>query len=301
MSDDKKPKGEIGKGMDGQDIPMAETEPLAWLMHSVLETGERVPDRTGTGTIEIFGSVLFYCLHDKLFPLCTMKKTSFKSVLVETLWLLSGKDKLDFMHVHNVKHWDPWLPEDERFGPNSLGRVYGVQWRNWQSLGPHDGMFDFTDQLQVLVDGLRNNPHGRRHMVTCWNPGELDQMALPPCHVMFQCHVSASKRLSMQVYQRSVDLFIGCPYDVGIYSLILRMLCCITGYAPGNLGFNFGSTHIYLNHLDQVGEMLSRTHKPYPTLDIQYRGQRYLEDFVFEDFTLNNYEPHPHISAPAAV
>lgn len=287
--------------------PTNEIEPLPGLINHVLTHGQQVPDRTGTGTREIFGPQIRYSLEHQVFPLCTLKHVSFNNVLAETLWLISGSDRIDMLHEMKARHWDPWLPKDERFGPYSLGRVYGVQWRNWFSLpeGTELGL-KVTDQLMHLVDGLRKDPHGRRHLVTCWNPGELDQMALPPCHVMFQCHVTKDVvhnqyRLSLQVYQRSVDLFIGCPYDVGIYSLILRMLCVILGYAPGELVFTFGSAHVYLNHLTQAEELVRREHRPFPELKIKYTGQQYLEDFVPEEFELVGYNPHPAIKAPVAV
>ena len=288
-------------------FPSQDSEPLAGLITHVLEHGQKVPDRTGTGTYEIFGPQLYYDLKNHVFPLCTLKHVSFNNVLAETLWLISGEDRIDRLHEMKAKHWDPWLPKDECFGPNSLGRVYGVQWRNWLSLPAGNELgLKATDQLMHLVDGLRKDPHGRRHLVTCWNPGELDQMALPPCHVMFQCHVGVDqdtreRRLSLQVYQRSVDLFIGAPYDVGIYSLILRMLCTILGFAPGQLIFTFGSAHVYLNHVDQSLEMVNREFRIYPLLKVRYRAQEYLEDFTADDFELIGYNPHPAIKAPVAV
>ena len=284
-------------------------DPLRDLIETVLDYGDSVPDRTGTGTLEMFATFLHYSLLENVFPLCTLKKTSFKAVLAETLWLISGQDKLDMMHAADARHWDPWLPEDACFGAGSLGRVYGVQWRHWRTgqevarVGDvvFHGIPKYTDQLKELVDGLRTNPHGRRHIVTCWNPGELDQMALPPCHVLWQVHVDSDGYLSLQVYQRSVDLFIGCPYDVGIYSLILRMLCVILKLKPGRLSFAFGSTHIYKNHVAQAEEFISRKHLLFPTLTIADKGQKYLEDFLPSDFTLEGYHPHPFIKAPVAV
>lgn len=283
-----------------------EHEPLAGLIGHVLENGDRVPDRTGTGTLEVFGASLYYDLAGGKIPLLTLKKTSFKNILIETLWLLSGEPRLDFMHRHDVRHWDPWLPADGRFGANSLGRVYGVQWRNWSALDMEietpDGEAYYTksvDQIRALVHGLKTDPHGRRHLVTCWNPGELDVMALPPCHLLFQCHVDSKGSLNLQVYQRSADLFIGVPYDVGIYSLLLRMLCAVTGLSPGMLVFQFGSAHLYLNHLKQAREMLAREFRPFPILNL--RGRESIDDFEPDDFELVGYDPHPAIKAPVAV
>lgn len=292
-----------------QYMGTAPYDPLATLIEAVLKYGDRVPDRTGTGTLELFGAQLIYNLENNSLPLCVLKKTSFKNVLIELLWLISGRQDLGFMHEQGVRHWDPWIPSDGRYGPNSLGRVYGVQWRNWASVDSLDPCSDslqpwiVVDQLQEVMNGLAKDPHGRRHLVTAWNPGELDLMALPPCHLLFQCHVSSSNQLSMQVYQRSADLFIGVPYDVGMYAILLRMMCEILGYTPGKLVFCFGSAHVYLNHLEQAQELISREHRPFPTLEFEYPGAKplTLDHFTPEMFKLVGYNPHPHIKAPVAV
>lgn len=282
-------------------------DPLHTLMDTVFRYGDRVPDRTKTGTLELFGTSLIYDLSAGDFPLCTLKATSFKNILVELLWLVSGKSSIEFMHKHGVKHWDPWLPKDKRFGDNDLGRVYGVQWRWWRTAKRLEETREWipkvTDQLENLIEGMKQDPHGRRHLVTAWNPGELDQMALPPCHLLFQCHIDSNKRISMQVYQRSADLFIGVPYDVGMYALLLNMICKVMGpdYSPKTLIFNFGSTHIYLNHLEQVEELLGREHKAFPQLVMSSRKINSLDDFTVDDFEIIGYDAHPFIKAPVAV
>lgn len=284
-------------------------DPLANLIDAVLRYGDRVPDRTGTGTLELFGTQLVYPMQGGRFPLCTLKKTSFKNILVEILWIISGRTDIQFMHDHGAKHWDPWLPKDQRFGPNDLGRVYGVQWRNWMTADENnDSESDQswtvkrTDQLANLVKGLREDPHGRRHLVTAWNPGELDQMALPPCHLLFQCHVNSRRELSLQVYQRSADLFIGVPYDVGMYGLLLLMLCEVCNMTPGTLIFNFGSSHVYLNHIEQAHEMIGREHRAFPVVGINPVKKFFsLDDFTVDDFWIKDYNPHPFIKADVAV
>lgn len=290
-------------GADGSPaFPIPYYDPYVGLVRTILAFGDEVPDRTGTGTKEIFGCMLSYNL-EAGFPLTPLKKTNFTNVLVEILWLLRGESHLGFMHENNVKHWDPWIPADERFGKGDLGRVYGVQWKNWRVTNPTDPEAWWTvDQIGNLIDGIKENPHGRRHMVTAWNPGELDQMALPPCHYGFQCHVDSKGRMSMLVNQRSADFFIGVPYDVGMYALLLHMIAAVTGYTAGQLTFSFGSAHLYLNHLDLAMEMIQREARPFPTLEINpMRKFRDLEDFRVEDFALVGYSPHPFMKAPVAV
>lgn len=277
-------------------------DPYVGLVRTCLAFGEDVPDRTGTGTKEMFGALISYDL-SLGFPLTTLKKTNFKAVLVELLWLLRGEDHLEFMHKHGIRHWDPWIPADQRFGPGGLGRVYGVQWRHWLTYKPGSlSGRSSTDQIAELMKGLKENPHGRRHMVTCWNPGELDEMALPPCHLLFQCHVSASGRLSLQVTQRSADLFIGVPYDVGMYAILVHMMADVLNLKVGVLSFCFGSAHVYNNHIALATEMVKREAKPFPELRINpFKEFESLDDFEIDDFDLIGYDPHPFMKAPVAV
>lgn len=275
-------------------------DPYCGIVRHVLAFGDAVPDRTGTGTRECFGVSINYDL-SLGFPLTTLKKTSFFNILIEILWILRGESKLDFMHAHGVKHWDPWLPEDERFGKNDVGRIYGVQWRDWRTVGKL-AVYS-TDQVEMLLNGLRKDPHGRRHLLTNWNPGELDQMALPPCHILTQFHVSSTGRLSCQVYQRSADLFIGVPYDIGMYAILTHMLADCLGLEVGNLGFTFGSAHVYLNHVDLAKEMIVREPRPFPKLRIEYPNgvPTTLDNWNPSWFHLDGYDPQPFMKAPVAV
>lgn len=283
-------------------------DPYVGIVRTCLAFGESVPDRTGTGTKEMFGSMISYDL-SLGFPLTTLKKTNFHAILIELLWLLRGDDHLGFMHAHGVKHWDPWIPKDQRFGEGGLGRVYGVQWRNWRAAKPITcgstpvWSVSPVDQIKQLMESIRKDPHGRRHLVTCWNPGELDQMALPPCHLLFQCHVSASGRLSLQVYQRSADLFIGVPYDIGMYAILMHMMADSLGLEVGVLSFCFGSAHVYNNHIDLATEMVKRELRPFPKLKINYPNgvPMGLEHWNPAWFSLEGYDPHPFMKAPVAV
>jgi len=259
------------------------------LMRRALSEGERIEnDRTGIGTLSVFGHQMRFDLADG-FPLVTTKKLHLKSIIHELLWFLSGDTNTAYLKRHGVRIWDEWADENGDLGP-----VYGHQWRSWPA---RDG--GTIDQIAGVVEQIRTNPHSRRHIVTAWNPADLDQMALPPCHCLFQFHVAAG-RLSCQLYQRSGDIFLGVPFNVASYALLTTMTAQVTGLRPGAFIHTLGDAHLYLNHLDQAHEQLSRTPRPLPTMTLNPEV-RSLFDFTYEDFTLSGYDPHPHIKAEVAV
>jgi thymidylate synthase len=258
------------------------------LLKEVREEGVRKEDRTGTGTLSVFGRQMRFDLRDS-FPLLTTKKLHMRSIVHELLWFLHGRTNVRSLNAHGVTIWDEWADENGELGP-----VYGRQWRSWAT--PDGGSID---QIAQLVEGLRRNPDSRRHIVSAWNPADIPHMALPPCHCLFQFHV-AEGRLSCQLYQRSADVFLGVPFNIASYALLTLMVAQVTGYAPGEFVHTLGDAHLYLNHLDQAEEQLSR--KPLaPPRMILNQDIRELMDFAYEDFTLVGYAPHPHISAPIAV
>ena len=275
------------------------------LLRTTLETGETRRDRTGVGTKGIFGAQLRFDLADG-FPLVTTKKVHFKSVVGELLWFLSGSTSNDALRARGVTIWDEWATPGQcaRFGREAgdLGPVYGHQWRNFGATLRPDGTYadDGVDQLAKLVEGLRRNPQGRRHLVTGWNPKEADLVALPPCHTLFQFHVSESGRLSCQLYQRSADLFLGVPFNIASYALLTHMVAQVCDLKPGVFVHTFGDAHIYLNHLDQVNLQLSRDTRALPTLRLN-PAVKDLFAFRAEDIVVEGYEPHPGIKAPVAV
>jgi thymidylate synthase len=258
------------------------------LLGEVLERGARKSDRTGTGTLSVFGRQLRFGL-DRSFPLLTTKKLHLKSILYELLWFLRGDTNVKWLQERGVTIWDEWA--DER---GELGPVYGYQWRHWRT--PDGGEID---QIAQVIRNLRTRPDSRRHLVSAWNPADVDKMALPPCHALFQFYV-ADGRLSCQMYQRSADLFLGVPFNIASYSLLTLMVAQVTGLQPGEFILALGDAHLYLNHLDQAREQLSRSPRPFPRMRLNpARGE--LLDFQYEDFVLEGYEPHPAIKAPIAV
>ena len=258
------------------------------LLKLVLEHGKPRCDRTGTGTIAVFGAQTRYDLQAG-FPLVTTKKVHFKSVLYELLWFIRGDTNVRWLQQHGVTIWDEWARPD-----GSLGPIYGAQWRAWKS---RDGRA--IDQLKRVVDEIRQNPFSRRLIVSAWNVGDLDQMALPPCHAMFQFFVQ-DDRLSCQLYQRSADLFLGVPFNIASYSLLTMMIAHVTGLKPGEFIHTFGDLHLYTNHLEQARLQLTRDPRPLPTIVLNPEV-RELEQFRYEDVQLLNYNPHPPIKAPIAV
>lgn len=258
------------------------------LMQHVLEHGDVKSDRTGTGTLSVFGWQMRFNLDDG-FPLLTTKKLHTRSIIHELLWFLQGDTNIRYLKENGVSIWDEWADSSGDLGP-----VYGKQWRRWETA---DGRT--IDQIGRLLDGLRNNPDSRRHIVSAWNPGEIDGMALPPCHAMFQFYV-ANGRLSCQLYQRSADIFLGVPFNIASYALLLMMVAQVCGYRAGDFVWTGGDCHLYSNHLDQAREQLSRDTRPLPKLRINPEVKD-LFAFRFEDFTLEGYDPHPHIKAPVAV
>ncbi|WP_120005929.1 thymidylate synthase [Nesterenkonia muleiensis] len=258
------------------------------LLADVLETGAQKSDRTGTGTRSVFGRQIRYDL-SRSFPLITTKRVHFKSVALELLWFLRGDSNVRWLQERGVRIWNEWADENGDLGP-----VYGVQWRSWPT--PEGG---FIDQITQLVDQLRANPDSRRHVVSAWNPGQVAEMALPPCHILFQFYVADGK-LSCQLYQRSADMFLGVPFNIASYSLLTLMLAQQTGLEPGEFIWTGGDCHIYDNHLDQVRQQLSRDARPYPQLRLA-RHPESIFDYEYEDFEVLNYEPHPTIKATVAV
>ena len=257
-------------------------------MRHVLERGHAKADRTGTGTRSVFGWQMRCDLADG-FPLLTTKKLHLKSIIYELLWFLRGDTNVRWLQERGVTIWDEWAgPEGD------LGPVYGYQWRNWP-----DGGGGTIDQIAKVVASIRTRPDSRRHIVTAWNPADVDRMALPPCHALFQFYV-AEGRLSCQLYQRSADIFLGVPFNIASYALLTLMVAQVTGLKPGEFVHTLGDAHLYLNHLDQAREQLARTPRPFPRL----RLNPAVEDifgFEYGDFTLEGYDPHPAIKAPIAV
>jgi thymidylate synthase len=257
-------------------------------MRHVLEHGDRKTDRTGTGTLSVFGWQMRFPLQAG-FPLLTTKKLHTRSIIHELLWFLQGDTNVRYLKDNGVSIWDEWADAAGELGP-----VYGKQWRRWESA---DGRS--IDQIAQLVTALKNNPDSRRHIVSAWNPGEVDRMALPPCHALFQFYV-ASGKLSCQLYQRSADIFLGVPFNIASYALLTLMLAQVCGYQPGDFIWTGGDCHLYLNHLDQAREQLARTPRNLPTLSLTPDVQDIFA-FRFEDFTLSGYDPYPTIKAPIAI
>lgn len=262
------------------------------LLRTILRTGHLKSDRTGTGTISLFGAQMRFDL-SQYFPLITTKRTWFRGVAYELLWFLKGSSNVRWLQEHNVHIWDEWA--DPQTG--ELGPVYGVQWRSWPAPTADDPNHTI-DQIGRVIEQIRTNPSSRRLIVTAWNPAEVDEMALPPCHALFQFYVVDGK-LSCQLYQRSCDMFLGVPFNIASYSLLTCMIAQQTGLQPGEFVWTGGDCHIYDNHVDQVLEQLSRTPYPYPTLSIDKEPD--IASYQYEDFHVNNYQHWGTIKAPIAV
>jgi thymidylate synthase len=258
------------------------------LLRLVLETGMERSDRTGTGTLSVFGAQARFDLRER-FPLLTTKKLHLKSIIYELLWFLRGDTNIKYLNEHGVSIWDEWADEN-----GNLGRVYGAQWRDWRGLnGTH------VDQITKVISEIRENPSSRRLIVSAWNPAEIHTMALPPCHVLFQFYINQGE-LSCQLYQRSADLFLGVPFNIASYSLLTMMVAQACDLKPGDFVHTFGDLHLYSNHLEQAREQLGRDCRTLPRMQLNPAIKR-IEDFQFEDFTLLDYDPHPSIRAPIAV
>jgi thymidylate synthase len=257
-------------------------------MEKVLKHGVEKRDRTGTGTLSIFGHQMRFDLADG-FPLLTTKKLFVKAIIYELLWFLRGDTNIRYLREHGVTIWDEWADGDGELGP-----VYGHQWRSWP-----DGRGGTIDQIANLVSDIRRNPDSRRLIVTAWNPADVPRMALPPCHCLFQFYV-ADGRLSCQLYQRSADVFLGVPFNIASYALLTMMVAQVTGLRPGEFIHSFGDAHLYLNHLDQAREQLARRPYPLPSMRLDPAAKDIFA-FRYEDFTLENYQAHPSIKAEIAV
>ncbi|MBF0105908.1 MAG: thymidylate synthase [Deltaproteobacteria bacterium] len=267
------------------------------LLKNILETGERREDRTGTGTLSVFGTQTRYNLAEG-FPLVTTKKLHLRSIIHELLWFLNGDTNLKYLHENKVSIWDEWADVSGDLGP-----IYGFQWRYWGKDWSHDHQNapgKYHDQLAAVITSLKNNPHSRRHIVSAWNVSDIDKMALPPCHTMFQFYVHTDGRLSLQLYQRSADTFLGVPFNIASYALLTLMMAQVTGYKPGYFIHTIGDAHLYLNHLDQAKLQLERYPRTLPQMHIN-PDVKSLFDFKYEDFKLLNYNPHPAIRAEISV
>ncbi len=262
--------------------------PYLDLLRQVLDTGTQKSDRTGTGTVSIFGAQLRFDLNAG-FPLLTTKKVHLKSIIHELLWFLKGDTNVKYLKDNGVSIWNEWAKPDGELGP-----VYGYQWRSWPA---PDGRH--IDQISQVIDMLKKNPDSRRIIVSAWNVADLDKMALMPCHAFFQFYVADCK-LSCQLYQRSADMFLGVPFNIASYALLTLMVAQVCGLKPGDFVHTFGDTHVYNNHFDQTREQLSRTPRALPVMKLN-PAVKSIFDFKYEDFTLEGYDPHPLIKAPVAV
>lgn len=258
------------------------------LLDHVLKTGVKKSDRTGTGTYSVFGHQMRFNLADG-FPMVTTKKLHVKSIIYELLWFLNGDTNVKYLKDHGVSIWNEWADEDGDLGP-----VYGYQWRSWPSM---DGRK--IDQIANVVQSIKRNPDSRRHIVTAWNPADVDEMALPPCHCLFQFYVADGK-LSCQLYQRSADIFLGVPFNIASYALLTMMVAQVTGLKPGEFVHTLGDAHLYTNHVEQAHIQLTRKPKPLPVMELNPTAGD-LFNFAYEDFKLTGYDPHPHIAAKVAV
>ena len=259
------------------------------LLTDILENGEDRGDRTGTGTKSVFGRQLRFDLTQG-FPLLTTKKVHLKSVIHELIWFLNGDTNIKYLNDNGVRIWDEWVDENGNLGP-----VYGKQWRSWPTSAGGT-----IDQLGEVISSIRNNPESRRHIVSAWNVGELDRMALPPCHLLFQFYVGSDKTLSCQLYQRSADVFLGVPFNIASYALLTHMVAKVTGLVPKDFVHTFGDVHIYSNHMEQVNTQLSRTPRAFPTLDIDIETDN-IHDIKYENINIVGYNPHPVIKGKVAV
>ena len=260
------------------------------LLKLVLDTGKTRSDRTGTGTISVFGAQARFNLRNS-FPCLTTKKLHLRSIIHELLWFLKGDTNIKYLKDNKVTIWDEWADENGNLGP-----VYGEQWRKWKTA---DGLN--IDQIKEIIKNIKENPNSRRHIVSAWNPGELNKMALPPCHAFFQLYVDTeSKESSCQLYQRSADLFLGVPFNIASYSLLTMMIAQVCSLKPGEFVHTFGDLHIYSNHIEQVNTQLQREPRELPKMKIN-PNIKSIDEFTYEDFELEGYDPHPSIAAPIAV
>jgi len=258
------------------------------LLEHVLNNGSEKSDRTGTGTVSTFGYQMRFNLQDG-FPLVTTKKIHLRSIIYELLWFLRGDTNIQYLNEHKVRIWNEWAD------PNGeLGNIYGYQWRSWPSY-----YNKYIDQISEVIDSIKNNPNSRRHLVSAWNVSDLEKMALPPCHILFQFYVNDNK-LSCQLYQRSADLFLGVPFNIASYSLLTMMVAQVTGLEPYEFIHTFGDAHIYKNHIEQVKEQLSREPKGLPVMNIN-PDKKDIFNFDYEDFKLEGYDPHPHIKGKVSI
>ena len=258
------------------------------LLYRIVTEGVQKGDRTGTGTLSVFGHQMRFNMQDG-FPLLTTKKLHLKSIIYELLWFLKGDTNVKYLQEHGVRIWNEWADKNGELGP-----VYGHQWRSWP-----DYKGGTIDQIQQVVDALRHNPNSRRMLVTAWNPAEVEDMALPPCHCLFQFYV-ANGKLSLQLYQRSADTFLGVPFNIASYALLLQMMAQVAGLEVGDFIHTTGDTHLYLNHLEQAKLQLTRTPRTLPKMQIN-PDVKSIFDFKYEDFELTDYNPHPHIAAEVSV
>lgn len=258
------------------------------LINHILENGEEKGDRTGTGTLSVFGYQMRFDLSEG-FPMVTTKKVHLKSIIHELLWFIKGDTNVKYLQENGVRIWNEWADENGDLGP-----VYGKQWRDWK-----DNNGRTIDQLQQVIEMIKNNPNSRRIIVSAWNVGELDQMALMPCHAFFQFHV-ANGKLNCQLYQRSADVFLGVPFNIASYAILTHMIAQICGLKPGTFVHTLGDAHLYTNHLEQARLQVSREPMPLPTLKLNPEIKN-IDDFKFEDFEVLDYQHHPHISAPIAI
>ncbi len=258
------------------------------LLDHVITNGVKKEDRTGTGTISVFGYQMRYDLAEG-FPVLTTKRLHLKSIIYELLWFLQGNTNVKYLQEHGVRIWNEWADEDGELGP-----IYGYQWRSWPDYqGGH------IDQISKVIDSIKNNPNSRRHIVSAWNVGALDEMNLPPCHILFQFYVAEGK-LSCQLYQRSADIFLGVPFNIASYAILLKMMAQVTGLEPGTFVHTLGDAHIYLNHIEQVKLQLSRKPFPLPQMNINPEVKS-IFDFKYEDYKLENYQSHPHIKGAISI
>lgn len=258
------------------------------LLNHVLQNGTKKEDRTGTGTLSTFGYQMRFNLEDG-FPLLTTKKLHLRSIIYELLWFIKGETNIAYLKENNVRIWNEWADISGDLGP-----IYGYQWRSWTAdNGRH------IDQLKEVIDSIKNNPDSRRHIVSAWNVGDIEKMALPPCHIMFQFYVADGK-LSCQLYQRSADIFLGVPFNIASYALFLKMMAQVTGLKPGEFVHTLGDAHIYLNHIEQVNTQLGRTPKPLPRMTLNPEVKS-LFDFTYDDIILQDYDAHPHIKGDISV
>lgn len=258
------------------------------LIERVLDEGVHKEDRTGTGTISVFGHQMRFNLAEG-FPLVTTKKLHLKSIIHELLWFLKGSTNVKYLQDNGVRIWNEWAKEDGELGP-----IYGYQWRSWPG---YDG--SHIDQVQQVIQSIKNNPDSRRHIVSAWNVGQIDEMQLPPCHILFQFYV-ANGTLSCQLYQRSADIFLGVPFNIASYALLTMMMAQVTGLKPGDFVHTLGDAHIYTNHIEQAKLQLTRAPRPLPKMRINPRIKE-IDQFSFDDFELSDYDPHPHIKGDISV